>query len=108
MILHLFLLFPGPVHLDLRDAIPLVAYATTVSIILSIISDVTKKYSTRMVWKRKYPRYLDRYNQQCGGSCLKTIKTNRYLYFFKPKVKHLMKSNQNFKITITSLPALMF
>ena len=45
-VLHLFLLFPGPVHLDLRDNIPPVAHAPTVSFILSIISDVTKKYST--------------------------------------------------------------
>ena len=28
---------------------------------LGIISDATKEYSTRMVWKRKYQRYWDRY-----------------------------------------------
>ena len=53
------LLFSGPVHLDLRDAIPLVSCVPTVSSLLSIISDATKEYSTRTVRKRKYQRYLD-------------------------------------------------
>ena len=53
------LLFPGPVRLDLGDAILRVAYAPTVSSFLCIISDVTKEYSTWMVRKRKYRRYLD-------------------------------------------------
>ena len=47
------------VYLDLRVTIPLVAYAPMVSSILSIISEVMKKNSTRMVRKRKYPRYFD-------------------------------------------------
>ena len=59
MALHLFLLFPGSVHLDPGDAIPPVAYVLTVSSILNIISDVTNNYSTQMVWKRKYLRFFD-------------------------------------------------
>ena len=47
-VLHLFLLFPGPIHLDLRDAILPVTYAPTVSSILSIISNVTK--NIRLEW----------------------------------------------------------
>ena len=56
------LLFPGPVRLDLGDAIPRVVYVPTVSSLLSIISDVMKEYSTRMVRKWKYRRYLDIYS----------------------------------------------
>ena len=57
--LHLFFLFPGPVHLDLGDTIPLVTYAPTVSSILGIISDVTNNYSTLRVRKRKYLWYFN-------------------------------------------------
>ena len=60
-VIHFTLLFPGPVHLDLGDAIPAVACVPTVSSLLSIISDAMKKYSTQMVRKRKYRRYLDNY-----------------------------------------------
>ena len=44
--LHLFLQFPGPIHLDPGDAIPPVACVSTVSSILGIISDVSNNYST--------------------------------------------------------------
>ena len=60
------LLFPGPVSLDLGDAIPGVAYVPTVSSLHSIISDVTKEYLTQMVRKRKYRRYLDTYSTNKG------------------------------------------
>ena len=33
-------------------------------LILCIISDVTKKYSSGTVWKRKYPQYLDRHEHR--------------------------------------------
>ena len=78
------LLFPWPLHFDLRDAIPPVAYVPMVSSFLSIISDVTKEYSTWMVRKRKYRRYLDTnhwhfFNSKC--SCTYCICWTLYIHY---------------------------
>ena len=46
---HLFLQFSGPNHLDLGDAIPMVAYVSTISNLFGIISVSMEDYSTQMV-----------------------------------------------------------
>ena len=45
---------PGPNHLDLGDTIPPVAYVSTVSSVLDIISDAREDYLTQMVRKTKF------------------------------------------------------
>ena len=41
--------FSGPDHLDLGDAIPMVAYVSTISNLFDIISVAMEDYSTQMV-----------------------------------------------------------
>ena len=54
MALHWFLQFPGPDHLDTGYDILTVAYVSTVSSVLGIISDATEDYLTQMVRKTEY------------------------------------------------------
>ena len=78
--LRWFLQFPVPDHLDPGDAIPPVAYVSTVSSILGIISDATYDYSTQMVRKRKYIYDISTDLQEFIHQSKRLFQQSMYLY----------------------------